>query len=48
MASDGKKTKKIRNRKTIKSGKDRKRAMSKASTPVFPIHVPDHEQEKSE
>jgi hypothetical protein len=43
MASNGKKTKKIRARKATKAGRIRKKAMSKASTPAFPIHVPDHE-----
>lgn len=46
MASNGKKTKFIRIRKLSKQGKKRKKAMSKASTPSFPIHVPDHETQQ--
>lgn len=45
MASKTKKLKIVRNRKAQKGGKVRKRKMSKQSTPAFPIHVPDHEQQ---
>jgi hypothetical protein len=39
MASNTKKTELIRKRKRTALGKKRKKVMSKASTPVFPIHV---------
>lgn len=39
MASNTKKTERIRKRKRASLGKKRKKAMSKMSTPVFPIHV---------
>jgi hypothetical protein len=39
MASNTKKTEMIRKRKRTASGKKRKSIQSKASTPVFPIHV---------
>jgi len=39
MASNTKKTELIRKRKRTSLGKKRKKAMSKASTPAFPIHV---------
>ena len=45
MASSTKKLKTIRGRKNQKGGKARKKKLSKQSTPVFPIHVPDHEQQ---
>ena len=44
MTSDGKKTKAQRRNKKNKQGKIRKHAMGKASTPAFPIHVPDHDK----
>lgn len=47
MASKTKKLKIVRSRKAKKAGKVRKRKMSKASTPAFPIHVPDHEEAKA-
>jgi hypothetical protein len=39
MASNTKKTELIRKRKRTALGKKRKKVMSKASTPTFPIHV---------
>ena len=45
MASKTKKLKAIRGNKIKKQGKVRKRKLAKASTPAFPIHVPDHENQ---
>ena len=43
MASNTKQTQSIRKRKHRKMGKERKRALrTHGSTPVFPIHVPEH------
>jgi hypothetical protein len=43
MPSNTKKTELIRKRKRTASGKKRKKVMSKASTPVFPVHVEKNE-----
>ena len=48
MASNTKQTQSIRKRKHRKAGKERKRALrTKGTTPVFPIHVPEHNQDQS-
>lgn len=39
MASLTKKRKKIKKRKLIMSGRDRKRALRRGTTPKFPIHL---------
>jgi len=43
MASNTKKTERIRRRKKAAVGKKRKKVMSKASTPSFSIHVDKNE-----
>ena len=43
MASNTKKTEMIRKRKRASSGKRRKKAMSKMSTPAFAIHADKNE-----
>ena len=48
MTTNLKKTKEKRRARLKRAGRDRKRMQAKQSTPKFPIHIPEHQDQQQQ